>query len=655
MRLRLQKLGSLVDRTTLLHGGVVVLVAIALSLPVLAVGIPPGYDADYHTAYQYHFSRQFWDGELYPRWLIGSNKGYGSPIFLIQYPLPYVSAALLRPLVTFPPDATREARELGVLCAMALAGAGLAARSWFRRRCTHFAATLAAVAYIALPYVLGQSLYLRTGLGELCALVWLPLALGICEGFSARLGSITWLGIVFALLLLTHATSAVLATPLLIGYATVSGRALQLTVPHCIAAVFLALALGVGLAAVYVMPLAAYRPLFDLQTMASVFPSFELGRWFAYVTSESVSRQFVVTAMVGVTAFGLGVAILVWRSTVSRVERMSMVALLGLGGLVMIPDLGPYVIRLSGLMVSAFDTAGDFPARMIFTSQLTLALGVLAYSLRLDVATRHDRCLLIAGCAAFALMLPWSAPVWRWSAFLENVQFPFRMGAVLSVAVAGLFAGAADSTSRRLDTARGRAALLLLGGAATIVVMAGVLAWRVPERFRHPETTRLAISHNVDNMFRSYVSPDLVTALATRLGTAPDSFETDLTAPDASVRGEVVRFESVGNLCVADVTAVKPRVLRVWARCEAEGQVQIGQLYWPLWTVRVIAGAADPPVLRASADGLMEVALLAGEQEFELIFDGGWPERAGMMVSIASVGSVISGSVWWAVRRRWRR
>ena len=36
---------------------------------------------------------QLWSGELYPRWLLGMNSGFGSPTFFVYGPLPYYAAA----------------------------------------------------------------------------------------------------------------------------------------------------------------------------------------------------------------------------------------------------------------------------------------------------------------------------------------------------------------------------------------------------------------------------------------------------------------------------------------------------------------------------------------------------------------------------------
>jgi hypothetical protein len=626
----------------------VVLLAALLSLPCVLVGIPSGYDADYHTAYQYHFSRQFWAGDLYPRWLTGANKGYGSPIFLIQYPLPYFVTAFLRPLTGFPADALREARELGVLCFITFVAAGLAARAWFRTYCTDSAATTSAVIYISLPYILGQSLYLRTGLGELGSLVWMPLALALAHRIELTLRSISAMSVVLSLLLLTHLTSAVLFTPLLIGYVVVGDRGMQVPATKRLGAVLLALALGIGLAAVYIVPFVAYRSLFDLDRMRAIIPSFELGRWFPYLTSASLSRRFVIPSLVGVTCFVAVVAIQVGRAPASRLYRAGMVATLLLGISMMIPDLGPSLIRGSGLTVSSFDTAGDFSARMLFTGLATVALGFLGFSYASPFATPREKLLLAVACTSFLLMLPWSAPVWSTWRALGSIQFPFRLGAILTVAVAGLCAAAIDESLQQWGRpgAIRRAVLPCMAG--VVVIALGALTWRVPGRFMQPSTTDQAIAHNVDNMFRSYVGPEYVARFAQKLGASLDSFDVRLTAVDDSVRGKVIRTEPFGGRCETQVVPLEPRVIHVSARCRQDGHVVIGQVYSPLWRVRSTNQASRESshwALTSSSDGLIELRVNGGEHELDLEFGRHWPEQLGTILSMGSLGVVLVGFV----------
>ena len=138
--------------SALVQNLIIVAVAALLWLPCLAKGLPPNGDAYLHATYSSQFSRQFWSGEIYPRWMMTANKGYGSPIFLIQYPLPYWGTALLRPLVRFASTRNQETRELGIFCFLVLAAAGLNARFWLQRNHTPLAATAGAIVYVSLPH-----------------------------------------------------------------------------------------------------------------------------------------------------------------------------------------------------------------------------------------------------------------------------------------------------------------------------------------------------------------------------------------------------------------------------------------------------------------------------------------------------------------------
>ena len=72
---------------------------------------------------------------MVPRWLAEANEGYGSPVFIIQYPLPYVFTAALRPLTHFD-GADREARELGIFVFFCVLAAGMGTWLWLRQIAT---------------------------------------------------------------------------------------------------------------------------------------------------------------------------------------------------------------------------------------------------------------------------------------------------------------------------------------------------------------------------------------------------------------------------------------------------------------------------------------------------------------------------------------
>ena len=65
--------------------------------------------------------------------------------------------------------------------------------------------------------------------------------------------------------------------------------------------------------------------------------------------------------------------------------------------------------------------------------------------------------------------------------------------------------------------------------------------------------------------------------------------------------------------------------------------MQIGQLYFPLWTIVPAMRSPRDEVLGSSAAGLIEVSLASGQHDFELVFGDGLPERAGCIVTLASI------------------
>jgi uncharacterized membrane protein len=74
--------------------------ALVLSVPPVFLGFPTstsasGHDVILAVRWINAFATQFWQGDLYPRWLVTPNNGFGEPTFYFYPPLPYYLAALL--------------------------------------------------------------------------------------------------------------------------------------------------------------------------------------------------------------------------------------------------------------------------------------------------------------------------------------------------------------------------------------------------------------------------------------------------------------------------------------------------------------------------------------------------------------------------------
>jgi len=78
--------------------GLLLLWGAVLGLPLLSRGFRvDGHDFWAHTTWGGHFARQFWAGDLYPRWLVDHDEGLGRPTFFYP-PLPFWLTARLGPL-----------------------------------------------------------------------------------------------------------------------------------------------------------------------------------------------------------------------------------------------------------------------------------------------------------------------------------------------------------------------------------------------------------------------------------------------------------------------------------------------------------------------------------------------------------------------------
>jgi hypothetical protein len=347
--------------------------------------------------------------------------------------------------------------------------------------------------------------------------------------------------------------------------------------------------------------------------------------------------------MVSAICLTLIIARYVWHSDVGFVIRLVMLLTLGLGIAMVIPDLGPRLIEWSRLKISGFNTPVGL--QMLFTSLFTIALGLLAYC-RLagaDVDLR-ERVLLVASCGAFVLMLPWSAALWKAIPELAAIQYVWRLCGILSVTVAGLFAVAmADCLRHRVER---KPSTIVLSAVVLAVVGGGNLIWRADRGLRTLDTARVDLTRSVDWPYLFYVPPPHLAGFTKILGASRDSWNVTPTPVEDGVRAEFT-----GGHGTVSVIRIGPRKLRISAQCQGDARVQIGQLYFPLWTIVPLTQHPLDEALRSSANGLIELSLASGRHDFELVYDVGLPERCGAIVTLVSVLLVIGGSAFAGLSR----
>jgi hypothetical protein len=255
--------------------------------PQLLRGNSCGHDFDFHLVSWFDAQTSWRQGIPYPHWATSANFGAGEPRFVFYSPLTWMLGAALGLVLPwqFVPAA---------LTFLLLTATGLATRALARQALTGAPATLAGCAAIFSGYALFTA-YERSAFGELTGGFWIPLALllllppcrqgpvcgdpGLRDRNSSTPdspsrvwrrvldGSTVPLALVVAGAWLSNAPLGVMASYLLAAVALAAVLLSKSWVPIVRASV--AVALGMGLASVFLVPAAWEQPWADLKQAAS--------------------------------------------------------------------------------------------------------------------------------------------------------------------------------------------------------------------------------------------------------------------------------------------------------------------------------------------------------------------------------------------------
>jgi hypothetical protein len=378
---------------TRIHRLLIPLAALVAILPILVNGPSCGHDFDFHLLSWLEAATQF--AHLhYPRWAYTPAYNAGEPRFIFYPPLSWSLGALLGLVLPwkFVPAA---------FTWIALTLSGFTMHALGRRYAGPHAATLAAILYLANPYMLFTA-YERTAYGELLAAAWLPVLFAAALAPRIR---IVPLAIPIALLWLSNAPAAVMSCYALAFVAMVrlllaqtSGAPSQTASSSEVGShilylgkrtrLRLALAtvsgtlLGLALAAFYLVPAVAERPYIqsDMATIEGMrIADNTLFHHMAPATEDTVAHDLVLYT----------------ASTIS----LTMLAAI-----------------LLAFVIAERRKPSD--GHQLSSSSIPLACLVL----------------LIA-----FLLTPASLPIWNHTPELRFLQFPWRLTAILG-AILGLFA-----------------------------------------------------------------------------------------------------------------------------------------------------------------------------------------------------------------------
>ncbi len=239
-------------------GPLMVLLAAGLAVVPLGLrGTSCGHDFDFHLVSWIDALDSWRHGIVYPHWAATPNYMAGEPRFVFYPPLTWMLGAALGavlPWVWVPVAMTF----------LLLAGTGLATRALARQALSDGVSTLAGCVAIFSGYSL-YTLYERSAFAELAGGIWIPLLLLLVLRESRRALDWTavWLALVVAGAWLSNAPVGVMACYLLAAMAVVVALMQRSWKPVLRAG--LGAALGMGLAAFYLVPAAVEQKWVDIQ------------------------------------------------------------------------------------------------------------------------------------------------------------------------------------------------------------------------------------------------------------------------------------------------------------------------------------------------------------------------------------------------------
>ncbi len=226
---------------------IIVAAAVLMMVPVLIYGPPNGHSLPFNINWHRFFADQFWQGDLYPRWLADMNGGAGSPVFFFYAPLPFYLSALVDGAC----GGCTPFASLGLSGVALLALSGVALYGFACGHAGKWAATIGALVYMGLPYHLEVNFWTRQAIGEFALYPLMPLAL-LCLDRMAGRRAPAWvigLALAYAAMVATHLPGALLFSPFLALYGVMRLRRVRALLVAAGAVLC-----GIGIAGVYLLP-----------------------------------------------------------------------------------------------------------------------------------------------------------------------------------------------------------------------------------------------------------------------------------------------------------------------------------------------------------------------------------------------------------------
>ena len=368
--------------------------ALAVVAPFFFLGNASGHDFEFHLASWMEVARQWHEGVFHPRWAALANWGFGEPRFIFYPPASWMLGAALSFVFPWP-------MVPGAFIWLALTIAGVAmfalAKEWLPAR----DAMAAGVLFAINPYHL-VIVYWRSDFAELLAGALLPLAVlfALRAGKEPRRAFIP-LALATAAVWLSNAPAAVVVTyamALLLTVVAVRERSLWPLVYGGGA-----LALGLALAAFYIMPAAFEQSWVNIAEVVSQGLQFPENFLFTGTADPEHARFNFIVSWVAVETIIITMAAMAVAGRVRREHPRLwwvLAALAAASTVLMLPLTTPVWARLPELRYV------QFPWRWLLVLGVPFAFCLAAAMGRLhNPSKRAAWAVALAGLAATGLLL----------------------------------------------------------------------------------------------------------------------------------------------------------------------------------------------------------------------------------------------------------
>ncbi|MBT9310880.1 6-pyruvoyl-tetrahydropterin synthase-related protein [Leptothoe kymatousa] len=175
---------------------------IIINIQMIRYGLTSLGDIKWHIAWVQHFSQQLAEGIWYPRWIAGTNFGYGSPTFVFYPPFVYYIGSFLK-FIGFKSEAT-----MTLLFSLPLFLSGLSFYLYGRSKWGKLPGLLGAIFYMNTPVFISAISF--GNLSTLWAYPWIPLGMYWVDRSFVKPQARIAVSLMAAVVALTHTPSLLL-------------------------------------------------------------------------------------------------------------------------------------------------------------------------------------------------------------------------------------------------------------------------------------------------------------------------------------------------------------------------------------------------------------------------------------------------------------